>query len=416
MAKIFKLIFVSSEGNNNKAYNVEMDSAGVVYGHYGRVGGKLTKTKAQGRGEEIYLGLIAEKKKKGYVEVQVVDAAIGPKINLEILALKQIVHDDPEVTALIKYLVAQNKHHIQAASGGAVQVDTSGMVRTVTGDVLTANAVRQAMVLLPIMQVHYRSAQGSPGEREYIKTLDTFLSLVPQTVGRSRGWHTTFFLDDSAFTQQYDFLQALLGSAELYEKMQVSSPEDGEPQVFATTIQLVKNIEPFVDLFESSKHKDHSAVHKYQIVRVYQVHIQSQHDAYQEYGAKLDNKEQLWHGTMASNLLSILRAGYVVPSANSGHVTGRMFGPGAYFSRTSTKSLNYSAGRWCGSTPGERVFLLLNEVAVGNAFAPLRPVRDPPPEGYTAYNVEPGTAGVRHHECIVPRVDQVRIVNLLELA
>ena len=58
-------------------------------------------------------------------------------------------------------------------------------------------------------------------------------------------------------------------------------------------------------------------------------------------GVTVGNVQELWHGTRAGNLLSILRAGFTIPPANAPHVTGRMFGNGVYFSDQSTKSLNY---------------------------------------------------------------------------
>ena len=94
-----------------------------------------------------------------------------------------------------------------------------------------------------------------------------------------------------------------------------------------------------------------------------------------------------------------------------------MFGPGVYFSDQSTlKSLNYSAGVWGGAAERpRRVFLFLNQVAMGNYYAPKSTIHLPPPALYHSYYVAAGTAGVRNNEMIVPRITRVYINYLVDL-
>src|SRR5207237_10291665 len=85
------------------------------------------------------------------------------------------------------------------------------------------------------------------------------------------------------------------------------------------------------------------------VVRVHEVEIGPMREAFERRGRRIGNVMELWHGTRAGNLLSILKSGFVVPPPSAPHVTGRMFGDGIYFSDQSTKSLNYAHGHSNGS-------------------------------------------------------------------
>ena len=56
-------------------------------------------------------------------------------------------------------------------------------------------------------------------------------------------------------------------------------------------------------------------------------------------GEPIGNVMELWHGTRVENVLSILKGGLIIPKSSAGHVTGRMFGDGVYFSDQSTNPL-----------------------------------------------------------------------------
>ena len=89
-------------------------------------------------------------------------------------------------------------------------------------------------------------------------------------------------------------------------------------------------------------------------------------DRFDSRGAKMSNIWQLWHGTKASNLLSILKGGLIIPSASASHCTGRMYGDGIYFSDISTKALNYATNFWGSGGNTDRTFMFLADVAMGN--------------------------------------------------
>ena len=92
---------------------------------------------------------------------------------------------------------------------------------------------------------------------------------------------------------------------------------------------------------------------------------------------KIGNVKQHWHGTKASNLLSILKQGLIIPPADSVHCTGRMFGNGIYGSEQSTKALNYATNYWNASgDSNQRAFMLVCDFAMGREFRPQEVIGD----------------------------------------
>ena len=126
---------------------------------------------------------------------------------------------------------------------------------------------------------------------------------------------------------------------------------------------------------------------------------------------------ELWHGTRASNLLSILKGGLVIPSSSSSHVTGRMFGDGLYFSDQSSKSLNYSYGYWGGGSRDNNCFMFMCKVKMGKYYVPRGSYDGPfPRKGHDSVYAKASRSGVRNNEMIVYSTDQANLVYLIEFS
>jgi len=124
---------------------------------------------------------------------------------------------------------------------------------------------------------------------------------------------------------------------------------------------------------------------------------------------------QLWHGTRASNLLSILRQGLVIPPASASHCTGRMYGSGCYFSSVSTKALNYATNFWGGSGDTSRTFMFLADVAMGKYYDAKDWGGSYPKPGTDSTWARAGRA-LKNDEMIVYRLDQCNLLYLVEFA
>ncbi|CAF3862176.1 unnamed protein product [Adineta steineri] len=82
------------------------------------------------------------------------------------------------------------------------------------------------------------------------------------------------------------------------------------------------------------------------------------------YKSNLDNHYLLWHGTNICNLISILTRG-LLAGPLAAMASGSLFGKGIYTADTFAKSLGYCSGVKQNDGGGERCFMILCEVALG---------------------------------------------------
>jgi len=427
------LVLVSSTANSNKFYRLELAADGTVSKTYGRVGATGV-TNVEQTGLAGFERMRQEKLRKGYREIDVAgDSTTAPKIASLRLATAaksgltdETARTNAVISELIDRIVQVNAHDIVDASGGLITVDTSGRVKTPVG-LVTADAIRQARKLLATMESKKRPATRVP-------LLEQYLTLVPQKVGSRAGWAEAFFEEDGAFQKQRDFLEQLAESVAFYDAQAAAlaaAPEHAPIDIgFKYRIQSVSDRGPeysrIKKLFESTKNEMHTSS-SLKLKRVFELVDVEGEQAYTEIAAQIRNEQQLWHGTRAANLLSILRRGLYVPptTGSTVQIAGRMFGDGIYLSSQSSKSLNYSHGYWTNGRREENCFMLLTDVAMGSEF---RPGKDHDPnipvharttlnkygKPWNSINVRPGHGGVRNHEAIVWNTDQIRVRYLCE--
>ena len=428
------LILVDSKANSNKFYRLELDANGRVSKTFGRVGAAGV-TNYENTGLSGFNTILNAKKRKGYREVDVADdtVAAAPRIASQQLAevartglVTSKTKRNTVIDDLIERIVRVNAHDILESSGGLIKVDTSGRIKTPVG-LVTASSIAKATILLD--RLEYVTAHDRPS------LLEEYLTFVPQKVAARAGWADTFFDPPNSFQRQRDFLQQLRDSLSFFDAQaatQAATPGDAAVDAgFKYKLRAVadggtvfKKIEA---LYEASKNAGHQSA-TMKVKRVYELVDTVGAKAYREIADEIRNEQQLWHGTGAANLLSILRKGlYVPPTTGSGvKIAGRMFGDGIYLSNQSSKAANYSSGFWHGSRENS-AFMLLADVAMGSEYRPTRSGFDPaiPREArntlnkfgkpFNSINVKAGTGGVRNHEAIVWNLPQIRLRHLVEL-
>lgn len=401
-----KLIYVDVGGNNNKTWQAELRHDGLLV-QWGRVGAKLQQKLHAGASYAKLDQLKREKLGKGYTAVQVLEPGstviVGTdqaKADIKQIAAKQINADDLS-KRLISYLMEVNVHNILA--GTTLTYQGNGNFTTPLG-AITPSAITQARRLLN---------QLATGNGNRSALLNEYLRLIPQALGsRIDG---QLFSTDAALQQQQDLLDAL---ASVVPAVQVTDT------VFDCSISVVPasteagrdTFRRIKRMFESSANANHKSS-QFKLKRLYELRIPSMESRFK---SQLGNVQQLWHGTKASNLLSILKNGLIIPQKSAAQCTGRMFGNGIYFSDQSTKSLNYATDFWNKSGgSNQRVFMLLADVALGqkhcprtyqNGFSNLVKA----PNGCDSVWVAPGTCNVMNQEAIVYRLSQVNLRYLCE--
>lgn len=416
-----KYIKANVDQNNNKYwYITEYDDSTCVV-NFGRVGNqgqsKTHKFFNQAAATRFFDQKCREKEgeRKGYRKLQIVNGSEGvviAKPDLAKVASEQIHTDSPQTQALLRYLTKVNVHNVLSATTMKYDVD-KGLFSTPCG-IVTKEGIDRARELLAEIGTYVSDSQfGSP---DYHQLLNDYLMLVPQKVGRKLN-PTTLYPDLDAVQRQSALLDALDASVQAVFANPNATGQVVEPgKVFEVKLERVherKEIERIRRKYRSTLQNMHACAHL-DVQTVYAVEIAAMDRAWDEKGVKVGNVMELWHGTRASNLLSILKSGFLIPPSNAPHCTGRMFGNGVYFSDQSTKSLNYAYGYWSGGTTEAHCFMFLVDVAMGRTFVPTGPSTDLPKPGYDSTHAKAGQSGVVNNEMIVYQTYQINPRFLVE--
>lgn len=420
--------------NNNKFWYVTLFDNGDVLTEWGRVGDKGQSKMFPGAGVSFLEKKCREKEKYRngeipYRKLNVVDSNSTVTVSKQAAAQKdikeiaksQIKSNNPLVTKLIEYLAKVNAHQILIGSGGKITYnDTTGLFSTPLGIVTQENIDQANTILTDIGDL---VASGRYDSNKLGGLTNDYMMLIPADIGHKRLVPREFWSDLTkvqAQKQILDNLQVSLATATTNpsRKSTIVLPEK---QIFDCQLHLVddkKEIDRIRSFYKKTWQRNHQC-HHLDVKTIYSVDINTVNESFEKDGAKMNNVWELWHGTRASNLLSILRGGLVIPPSSSPHVCGRLYGDGLYFSDMSTKSLNYAYGYWSKSGgTDDNCFMFLCSVAMGNFYNPSRSSYTStryPVKGYDSTFAKAGS-GVMNNEMIVYRLGQCRLNRLVEFS
>lgn len=373
------LILVSAAANSNKFYHVTLAEDGTVTKRYGRVG-VAGVTNIERTGLKGYQTIINQKIRKGYTETAVVsdytpNQKFGDISSIAKVALLGKEQTNSVLESLVDTLVRLNNHDIFEASGGLIKVNNDGIITTPLG-LIDKTSIADAQRILGKLEL------TSSGRPEFITLLEEYLRLIPQKVGSRRGWHENFFDKDNTFLKQRELLKQLGESLALREsRVKASHNEKSEgdaaaeyEKLFQLKINVLDDQKEFNRinrLYESQKSQYHASS-KLNLKRVFVLEDAQGKESYEAAKAKLGNERDLWHGTRAGNVLSILRKKLICPpiSGTTIRIQGRLFGSGVYLGPAS-KSLNYSYGGVWDSGPRDNTcFMFLTNTVLGKEYHP----------------------------------------------
>ena len=410
------LIYVEVGENSNKVWRGSIENDGTFIAEWGRVGNSLQcKHHCLGSvplAKDKFERTKRQKIRKGYTEAQLASSdaeqttVITPE-ELEAIASKQIHHGrDPRSKELIRYLVKSNIHQITSQTDITYDGAKGGFA-TPLGQV-TPRAIAEARQYLIQIAATRRS-----NRYKLRQLVSKYLRLIPQALGSKLD--ESQFCDLQEIQRQYEILNALDAAVNIQTKSSQVF-ECAINRVPGSTIEGKKIFRQINQLYKSTINRNHLAA-KYKLRRIYELDIPLMREKFEIKAKTIGNVKQHWHGTKASNLLSILQQGLIIPPADATQCTGRMFGNGIYGSEQSTKALNYATNYWNPSgTDEERVFMLLCDFAMGKEYHPRRSNHHHhfPVAGYDSTYVAPGKASTINQESIVYRIDQVNIKYLCE--
>jgi len=408
--------------NNNKMWNVTLFDDDTVSSVWGRQGKGEQSKEWAGVGRSFMDKKIREKEKKGYRENLTVEGSgtvMGKTVansNLKDIARKQITHSNPLVAQLIDYFVQVNAHNIVSQTGGKIQFDTSSATFRTTQGIIVPDQIDRARVLLGELSIFISGSDYSNPEVE--ECLNEYLSLIPRDFGMQRVAPKDILPDIATVQKENDLLDGLDASfAGVTTQPKKKTAKKDAPKVFEMDLfKVVDNriISKISKFFEGSKKSMHHGVARYRVKDIYAMKISSMKKAFDDVSGKVGNVMQLWHGSKASNLLSIFRQGLVIPPSSSAHCTGRMYSDGLYFSSVSTKALNYATNFWGSGGTTNRIFMFLAEVAMGKPYIAGQGWGSYPKAGYDSTWAKGGQSGVQNDEMIVYNVNQANLIYLVE--
>jgi poly [ADP-ribose] polymerase len=413
------LILVDVGENSNKHWRGELFEDGTVITYWSRVGlAEQSTVFPPSRGGARFLEKkIAEKKKKGYSELKVVQSGgektISPVGDLAHIAKKQIRRtNEPILDALIDRLVKENIHRITSAT--QITYNTaSGLFQTPLG-VVTLDAISEARQIIVKLEPLILRREFNSGS--FNSLINSYFRLIPQDIGMKRFDGGSFFSGDDAIQRQIDIIDSLESS---YAAMSTAKPDESgkvevEEKVFDLELSVASKSEfdRIKALFNKTRQGIHYAVTNLQPANVYKIALGENESKFNKRG--LGNVWELWHGTKTCNLISILKSGIQIKPPSTAPVAGAMFGRnGAYFSDQSTKSLNYTTNYWSSGASGGN-FMFLADVAMGNYYVPRSSTGSPPPAGYDSYFAQPGVSNIANNEMIVFDNSQIKLKYLIE--
>jgi poly [ADP-ribose] polymerase 2/3/4 len=430
ITKQYTLNYFDPAENSNKVWTGIAYDTGLFETQFGRVrdGKNLAKKQKQFRSkveaEHELDKKRREKLRKGYKDTVVLDNHVETTIKkdkqdeLSRLATEQIggAAEDSVTAELIKYLVEVNIHHITHATN--IKYNAKNATFSTPLGILTPEAIGEARDFLNEIKTFNDAEEADDSARA--KRVRDYFQLVPKDFGMKIPPVSELLATDEQIEEQVSILEALESA------ITIDTPQTSHKKFFQC--RLIK-IPHYTDegrklfrevrgLYEKTRNaKYHPGVAKLKLTRLYEVEIESMKANFEATAKKIGNVQQdLWHGTKASNLLSILKNGLIIPPANASHCTGRMFGNGIYTSLQSTKALNYATNYWNQSGQADqRTFMFLCEAALGKTYKPtIFSNKTYPASGTDSTWVKPGIAGVINHECIVYDPAQINLKYLAE--
>jgi poly [ADP-ribose] polymerase 2/3/4 len=420
-----RLIKTEVESNNNKFWHGFLYDDGTVKAEWGRVG--YSGDSGEWSGGDAYLEKkLREKIKKGYTEQKVVggitNGGVAPTVSVKNTDLHQIAKSqllkvsNPILSRLIDRFVAANVHKI-TANTQITYNSTTGLFATPLGIVTMEGLIDARDLLAKIAPFVRNEKWGS----DVNHLLSQYLRIIPQHLGMGKFDAHSVIPDDNAIQKQNDLIDSLESSYQAVQTPKTTSTDGNKSveQVFKVDMDVLADRAERSRLdnwFEKSK----KSMHNYSHLHVREIFTITVHEMKTAFDTKLNNNEEVWHGTSQANCLSILKSGLKTAPPNTAAIAGKLFGNGIYGAKSSTKSLGYSLDRWGQGGAGDSGWLFICEFAMGKIYNPSVANEYGPPSGYDSTWAIGGKVTYNYRtllndELIVYKNNQCNIKYLLEI-
>ncbi len=360
-----RMMYVSTDGNNNKFYNMteltpeqitqaEIDTETTLTGphcltEWGRVGAKgQKKYYPMSKWDKVY----ASKLEKGYLD----------HTNLLVTVSTEAAPEtDPLLNDIVTFLSNSSqgqvvKNYELTDFGGVTQaqIDEVNILLTAFGRMTDRFS---------------KDSQGSLDTQMFAlnKQIEMVWSVLPRKMKNLRELKITDFEQARARLEtETDMVEALAAQAQV-------ATSDGKPITEALGLTFTHQNDLLRKVFSDYPFiKDHDGRKKGRVVNFWQVIHETTEAHYQAYRESDQRfREALYfHGSRNKNWLSIFNTGLLIrpPGVTT---NGDMFGTGIYFASQPMKSLGYTdmwgVGRWARGED-HRAFVAIFKVNIGQQF------------------------------------------------
>lgn len=410
------IVKVDVDCNNNKFWSCKVYDDGTFIREWGRVGGSKREQTNKYSDESVAmreaLKIKRSKERDGYKEIELLSDNDGfnkkrlDNKSVMDIAIKELAKGKGvAVKSLIARIANENIHNIIKNTNLSYNEDT-GLFSSALG-VVSMDSILKAEFELNIIESCVKKKDF--GTQKVKVAVSNYLTFIPQSVGSKLDIKFLFGSNDKILKQR-TILSDLKDSVNFVENKKDSKINNKNEKIkhFNTHIELVKDkkiISYVKEKYERGKMNNHASS-KLKVKRVFDVKLEGMLKNYETQKSKMKNERKLWHGSRTGNILSILKDGMHIPKRTAGHVTGRMFGDGLYFSDQSTKALNYSYGFWSGKRDANCYAFICN-VLLGESYTPKNYDINMHKKGYDSVFAKGGYSGVMNNEFIVYKTEQV---------
>lgn len=365
-----RMMYVSTDGNNNKFYNMteltpeqitqaEIDTGTTLTGRpflaeWGRVGAKgQQKYYPMSKWDKVFAG----KLKKGYLD----------HTNLLVTGSTEAAPEaDPLLNDIMTFLSESSQGQVtqnyELADFGGVtqaQIDEVNVLLTAFG--------RMTDRFHKASKTHRSCGEYDTQMLALNKQIEMVWSVLPRKMKNLRELKITDFQEARIRLEaETDMVEALAAQAQVATSNGLPITE-ALGLTFTHQNDLLKKIFPDYPFI-----KDHDGYKKGRVVNFWQVVHETTEAHYQNYRESDQRfREALYfHGSRNKNWLSIMNTGLLIrpPGVTT---NGDMFGTGIYFASQPMKSLGYTdmdgVGRWA-SGDDHRAFVAVFKVNIGKQF------------------------------------------------
>jgi len=416
--KRFTLNFTDIVNNNNKFYNLEIletDKGFVLYTNYGRVGGTAAKEyrvcSGQSDAEQEAAKIIKSKLKKGYVEVKLVQAAVGSEVSKSKIESSQVsVETLKKIGVKVDESAAPSKLHPQVgdlirtwfgvtAEFVEMNLDTK---KCPLGQ-LSADSIIKGRDILEEARKIIHALKVDVSELNRLTNL--YYSNIPHNFGYTRINADVLRLDDDIkIDKAFDILDVFSNAKDVEKVISKKSNVDHQYDTLHADIEFIDPSDPTWKWLDAMLHRtrahNHQGLGKLKVHKIFKVSRHNEEklmlataeqiakgcgksDPSQAYASLVKERPDIpkslkelytkanilpgWHGTRRANMIGITTKGLLIRPSGVVHA-GSMYGDGIYWATQSTKSINYCDVRgsyWAQGT-NKTAYLFLADVAYGN--------------------------------------------------